>query len=1258
MWSGIPSWSGLIDELAQFVEATSGNAELIRSEAANGDLLQAASYGFDKLTKYQIGELIRKVCRYGSAQPHEIHRKIVSLGPRCFITTNYDNLIEESLRKWQPDWFFPPAVTNRHLTETAEIVNARAINFIFKPHGDAGDSDSIILTREQYRQLLPGGERQAALESMKMLLVSRPVIYLGFGLHDPDFLYLRDILANTYKGGTRDHYAIMADVTDAEVDYWRRNYGIHLVAYSTIEREDKSRDHTPLLTLLDSYLDNPSTSPTAAGFVPDNPDIVLALARYSAGLTRSPILSREFKLRVHAEPTSRDRSGIYFSPDRFDHCVIDKFLDSGPERALLIGLPGAGKSYSLRRAAARLAERLHDACLMEPFEKESIVLPIFADLKLYEGDLGNLVNGALPNSLPLNELTRHFKVKIFLDSFNEMPREYWENGSYESDFTTFINASGSSSFIIGSRTTDGLMKLGLPAYSLDHIDDDDLTSELQKLGIKIEGRFNREVLSLLRRPFYFHNVASRIVNLPADAHPRDLYQSLFENVNKSFEIRFGRHIDIKTPLSLTAYDALSRGEEAFPLIHLLRVLRSHMDASGVTDIDDRDIANWLVSISILIPYTGGRVAFVHQSVTEYLAAGELARLYQSNPRLLEEKLSLIRWDQALFLTLSLLPSSQAESFLQAILEADFVLAMNASKYLEAGREEVVSRLLSEIPKRIEITGIVNHKIESALRFGLPIAPSHEQLLRSVIACGNSIGGAAVLRLVDLRGAAVKTELIQMLVDYCDDFNFCVNGVAEAIRPFAEDDDATRIASLADSLQEKFKLDENTDDNDLDGFIYGASAFLGGLDLSVIRQVFLPHNGSTVTPDIHARIICDLLAGNDSTDALEFAGELLLQGISHSVFVIYMISEFPKTEHALSWASFTEHHVERLIFYVDHSKDQFVLGALRNLCTARADLALIVELAASKKAGIEKAALLYCLSPNNPMPLLESLSELITMNDEQRQAQPVHLLDGIDFDWAGNEEIFSKLIRLRDTRLMGALLGHSFPVIASDLGLGLGKLDIGPIDEWLEWMLEQDQITSVDWVLYQLGSLLPQVSDEIQCELIKEFNKSGSKYRPVLLQYVLPFFTNITTDVFDEDAISYLLASLARGESRSHLMDSVLGNTATERFINERLLPLLPNAQQQLLTNLRKVLHQAGDRHGRRYSYARHNSKIAAKQAIASENAQARIIRCANLGMVRTSNQCPDSSPRARHQLYRLAQLSPSSFAQACWHSNESARAHE
>jgi hypothetical protein len=322
MWSGLPSWSGMIEELARFVESASANADLVRAEAQKGDLLQAASYGFDKLTKQQIGEFIRTACRYGIAKPHEIHRKIVSLGPRCFVTTNYDDLIEQSLRKWPPDRFFRPPVTNRHLTETAEIMHARAIDFVFKPHGDAADCESIILTREQYRQLLPHGERQAALESLKMLLASRPVVYLGFGLRDPDFIYVRDLLANIYKGGARDHYAIMADVSDAESDYWRRNYGIHLISYSTTERPDNSRDHTALLTFLDSLLGNAPVPPAKVGFNPSTPDVVLTIARYAAGLAINSWVTdliAQFLLACQA-------LGRHILSDELQHSLLKNFM--------------------------------------------------------------------------------------------------------------------------------------------------------------------------------------------------------------------------------------------------------------------------------------------------------------------------------------------------------------------------------------------------------------------------------------------------------------------------------------------------------------------------------------------------------------------------------------------------------------------------------------------------------------------------------------------------------------------------------------------------------------------------------------------------------------------------------------------------------------------------------------------------------------------------------------------------------------------
>lgn len=129
MWSGLPSWKRLLGDLAAHLEAEGQSAELVRREIANGDLLQAASYGVSKLTPASFGSFMRKAVRFGTAAPHAIHKAIVELGPTSFITTNYDTLIEQALGAWRTDTFFPAPVTNRHLIELAEILSARASHF-------------------------------------------------------------------------------------------------------------------------------------------------------------------------------------------------------------------------------------------------------------------------------------------------------------------------------------------------------------------------------------------------------------------------------------------------------------------------------------------------------------------------------------------------------------------------------------------------------------------------------------------------------------------------------------------------------------------------------------------------------------------------------------------------------------------------------------------------------------------------------------------------------------------------------------------------------------------------------------------------------------------------------------------------------------------------------------------------------------------------------------------------------------------------
>lgn len=698
-WSGLPRWSDLIIELAEFLEKNGLDATLVRTELMRHDLLQAASYGFDQLTRPQIGEFIRGVCRAGKAKPHEIHRRLITLGPKCFITTNYDKLLEASLRTWRPDLEFR-VVSNRQLTETAEIIQARATTFVFKPHGDVDDSSSIILTREQYRALLPGGELNHTLESLRTLLISRPVVYIGFGLRDPDFLLIRDLLANTYKGGVRDHYAIMADVTQPEIEYWRRNYGIHLVQYSTTIRLDHSQDHSALLALLADL----AVSATPGEFPKVQSDellninsIALSLMRHANRLAAVEIPTLELPLHVH--PQDREEDDI--DSHRYYGARVEYFLDAGPNRAILIGHPGSGKSYALRHSAARLANILHKTILDGNDIGKALMVPIIIDLKLYDGALISLIDHSLPEGLSFNRLAPRVQLKIFIDAFNEMPRDFIESGKWEHDFNSFLAqcTAKTTTIIIASRTADAIEKLKLPVYALDELGEEFVRAELNALSIIVDGRFQRELYILLQKPFYFKLVTARQITLNRGSRPADIYLALLSQVDSEFQQRFKVTINLQQALKKIAFEAIDYGNEAISVDLLVKILGAHCQEIHV-ELSPQTIINWLVSKAFLLPYSAARIAFFHQSVTEFLAATELATRYLVNPRILEEKLRWRRWDQALFLTVDLLPSTNAQSFIDTIIDMDFALAVSAVKFMESGSDIVVRKLLQRIPRQL------------------------------------------------------------------------------------------------------------------------------------------------------------------------------------------------------------------------------------------------------------------------------------------------------------------------------------------------------------------------------------------------------------------------------------------------------------------------------------------------------------------------------------------------------------------------------
>jgi len=372
------------------------------------------------------------------------------------------------------------------------------------------------------------------------------------------------------------------------------------------------------------------------------------------------------------------------------------------------------------------------------------------------------------------------------------------------------------------------------------------------------------------------------------------------------------------------------------------------------------------------------------------------------------------------------------------------------------------------------------------------------------------------------------------------------------------------------------------DNILEGVIEGVSNFLERIDLDIIVNTLLP-SGNNINPTekICNEIFYDTLRDRYSTTALVIAGDLLLNGLYTSGDIIYFIAsnfEDEKCEHTLCWDSFNELHINRLVEELLGSAGYWEVNALTYICSARPDLAKHVLAIAEGKQNLEKAVILYTIPPNNLDVIFNVLSEMTEMGQDSRDKIPVHVIKGIHLDWEGRTNLFVKLLLLRDLKMANAILPEIVPVFIRNIDL----FDTGPIEWWLQWLTEI--IDNNDyWTASKIGSVIANYTNPSSREmLLAEFNKSDSTYRAVLRDHILSFINDITTDHFSENAISYLLSNLNSKVDSDNMRGPFLGQTATERFINERLLPLSPDANGILLQNLQRILRSAGSRHGKRY----------------------------------------------------------------------------
>ncbi|HNC99396.1 MAG TPA: SIR2 family protein, partial [Myxococcota bacterium] len=151
-------------------------------------------------------DLNRLLSRVGAQQraenPADIHKLLAQLKASVYVTTNYDELLEEALRAAGRD---PTLLNSRWRSgqspegppETAPPEPREATPLVYHVFGLFGNDDSLVLTEDDYFDFLIGtAAEDLAPPEVEAALVDNALLFLGFRLTDWRFRVLFRLMRN------------------------------------------------------------------------------------------------------------------------------------------------------------------------------------------------------------------------------------------------------------------------------------------------------------------------------------------------------------------------------------------------------------------------------------------------------------------------------------------------------------------------------------------------------------------------------------------------------------------------------------------------------------------------------------------------------------------------------------------------------------------------------------------------------------------------------------------------------------------------------------------------------------------------------------------------------------------------------------------------------------------------------------------------------------------------------------------------------
>lgn len=347
----LPGWIDLLRDLAAKFKAdlTDENRadciELLSGDSIRSQcLIEAASIlrkakdkpeDFDKAFRAMV-----------TSEPGEysvVHEVLLQLQPRGIVTFNYDSAHESSIGGLFKYELLTPTDEAKFI---ALLQKQCADFFLLKAHGSTAQETNLVLTAEDYRDLLAKSPSYRAF--LQYLFANFSFLIVGFGMDDPDFDELLLTVMQQFGSPVHRHVLLKHEKDKNTFDIvLRRWYGIHSL-YIT-EWED-----IPLVLQAASQSAGPELRHTIAMCL--NPDLVTLRGQGHKRLIRlgkagQSVADNELRTRLNKALKDSDHLQVseiayslgFFGAERHKQLLMD-LVDSAvhvdvPAKALTVLRP-------------------------------------------------------------------------------------------------------------------------------------------------------------------------------------------------------------------------------------------------------------------------------------------------------------------------------------------------------------------------------------------------------------------------------------------------------------------------------------------------------------------------------------------------------------------------------------------------------------------------------------------------------------------------------------------------------------------------------------------------------------------------------------------------------------------------------------------------------------------------------------------------------------------------------------------------------